>query len=142
MKSWFKAIEASAEGMQFPVEDVVSELTFDQDGLIPVIVQDVHSRQVLMFAWMNHTALAETLKTQTMCYFSRSRQQLWRKGESSGHVQKLCSLRTDCDGDVLLAEVEQSGAACHTFRTSCFYLKFEDDQVKISGEDRASSIPE
>lgn len=134
MKSWFKAIEASAEGAEFPADKVVSELTFDGDGLIPVIVQDVHSRQVLMFAWMNHEALAETLSTQTMCYFSRSRQQLWRKGESSGHVQQLCSLRTDCDGDVLLAEVDQVGAACHTYRNSCFYLKFEDGQVKIKSE--------
>lgn len=134
MKSWFKAIEGSAEGSQFPVVDVVAELTFDQDGLLPVIVQDVHSRQVLMFAWMNREALTETLATQTMCYFSRSRQQLWRKGESSGHVQRLRSLRTDCDGDVLLAEVEQTGAACHTHRTSCFYLKFEGEQVKVESE--------
>jgi phosphoribosyl-AMP cyclohydrolase len=134
VKSWFKAIEGSAEGAQFPVADVVRELTFDQDGLIPVIVQDAHSKQVLMFAWMNREALAETLATQTMCYFSRSRQQLWRKGESSGHVQRLCSLRTDCDGDVLLAEVEQAGAACHTYRTSCFYLKFEGEQVRVDSE--------
>lgn len=134
MKSWFKAIEGSAEGAQFPVAEVVAELAFDQDGLIPVIVQDVQSRQVLMFAWMNREALTETMATQTMCYFSRSRQQLWRKGESSGHVQRLCSLRTDCDGDVLLAEVEQTGAACHTYRNSCFYLKFEDGQVRVASE--------
>lgn len=134
MKAWFKAIEGRQEGESFPVSEVLAELTFDADGLIPVIVQDQVSRRILMFAWMNREALNETLATQTMCYFSRSRQSLWRKGESSGHVQRMCSLRTDCDGDVLLAEVVQAGAACHTFRRSCFYLKFEGDEVRVESE--------
>ena len=103
----------------------------NEDGLIPVIAQDAETKDVLMFAWMNQDALEETLKTGKMCYWSRSRNTLWRKGESSGHWQTLKSLRTDCDGDVLLAEIEQDGAACHTMRRSCFYLKFEAEQVRV-----------
>lgn len=132
MKKWFKEIEGQAEGSEFALAKVLEELTFDEQGLIPVIAQDDETKEVLMFAWMNQEALTETLATGRVCYWSRSRQSLWRKGESSGHVQQLKELRTDCDGDVLLASVEQLGAACHTHRRSCFYLKFEDQSVKIS----------
>ncbi len=134
MKSWFKNIESLAAGSALNLDEVIAQLNFTEDGLLPVIVQDFATREVLMFAWMNRAALAETLETAQMCYFSRSRACLWRKGESSGHRQRLLALRADCDGDVLLAEVEQVGAACHTYRRSCFYLKFENEQVVIEGD--------
>jgi phosphoribosyl-AMP cyclohydrolase len=131
MKTWFTSIENDSSGSHYALDKVIAELSFDADGLIPVIAQDESTRQVLMFAWMNREALQETLATGKMCYWSRSRKKLWRKGESSGHWQTLKSIRTDCDGDVLLAEIDQDGAACHTMRRSCFYLKFGKDQVTI-----------
>ncbi len=132
MKSWFKAIENDAEHTTYPLDKVLEELNFSDDGLIPLIAQDHETNEVLMFAWMNRESLKETLETSKMCYWSRSRQSLWRKGESSGHWQNLVSMRTDCDGDVLLAKVTQDQAACHTQRRSCFYLKFNQDHVEIS----------
>lgn len=131
MKTWFTSIENDSSGSHYALDKVIAELSFDADGLIPVIAQDESTRQVLMFAWMNREALQETLATGKMCYWSRSRKKLWRKGESSGHWQTLKSIRTDCDGDVLLAEIDQDGAACHTMRRSCFYIKFGKDQVTI-----------
>jgi len=134
MKAWFKEIEAQEEGTTFPIATVIEELTFDEQGLIPVIAQDAETKSILMFAWMNRDALEETIATGRMCYWSRSRKSLWRKGESSGHVQQLKELRTDCDGDVLLAMIDQTGAACHTHRKSCFYLKFGEKEVEINTE--------
>ena len=134
MKEWFKAIEGEQEGAEFALEKVLQELNFDANGLIPVIAQDFDTKEVLMFAWMNQEALRETVSTGRMCYWSRSRESLWRKGESSGHAQSLKELRTDCDGDVLLALIDQTGAACHTHRRSCFYLKFGDESVTIATE--------
>lgn len=131
MKAWFKNIESDEEGTQYPLQALVSELTFNDDGLIPVIAQDAVTKDVLMFAWMNEDALNETIANGRMCYWSRSRKTLWRKGESSGHAQQLVELRTDCDGDVLLALIDQTGAACHTNRRSCFYLKFNGQSVRI-----------
>jgi len=132
MKAWFKSIENFPEGTTFPKEKVLNELCFDERGLIPVIAQDMESGEVLMFAWMNREALDETLATGRMCYWSRSRQCLWRKGESSGHFQALHALSIDCDGDVLLAKIEQKDAACHTNRRSCFYLHVDGDSVTLS----------
>ena len=132
MKSWFKAIENDPTGSTYPLEKVLEELNFSEDGLIPVIAQDHETKDVLMFAWMNKDALQETISTSKMCYWSRSRKALWRKGESSGHWQDMVSLRTDCDGDVLLATVRQEEAACHTNRRSCFYLEFDKEQVTIT----------
>lgn len=131
MKSWFKSIENDPTNTSYPIEKILDELAFNEDGLIPVISQDHESKEVLMFAWMNRVSLEETLSTSKMCYWSRSRQSFWRKGESSGHWQTLIELRIDCDGDVLLALVNQEGAACHTDRRSCFYLKFENNTVRI-----------
>jgi phosphoribosyl-AMP cyclohydrolase len=99
----------------------LDELNFDDKGLIPVIVQDVESGDVLMFAWSNREALDRTISEGRMVYWSRSRQALWRKGDTSGHTQHWEELRADCDGDVLLARVHQKGAACHTGERSCFY---------------------
>lgn len=99
----------------------LDELLFDDNGLIPVIVQDVDNGDVLMFAWSNREALDRTIAERRMVYWSRSRQELWRKGDSSGHSQHWEELRADCDGDVLLARVHQEGAACHTGERSCFH---------------------
>lgn len=96
-------------------------LKFNDDGLIPAIVQDAENGQVLMMAWMNAESLAATIETGRCTYWSRSRQKFWLKGESSGHFQYVKRLSLDCDGDTLLIQVEQVGAACHDFYRSCFY---------------------
>lgn len=100
-------------------------LTYDANGLIPCIAQDEGTGEVLMFAWMNAEAVARTLATRRVTYWSRSRRAFWVKGETSGHVQELVSLRVDCDRDCLLALVRQTGPACHTGRRSCFYTAVE-----------------
>ncbi len=104
-------------------------IRFDAAGLVPCIAQQHDTGEVLMMAWMNRDAVAETLATGRVCYFSRSRKGLWRKGESSGQVQRLVDLRLDCDGDTLLALVDQQGVACHTGRRSCFYSAIRDGAV-------------
>jgi phosphoribosyl-AMP cyclohydrolase len=107
-------------------DSLTQNLAFGESGLIPAIAQDAENGEVLMMAWMNAESLAETLATGRVCYFSRSRGKLWRKGESSGQVQFLKDLRLDCDGDTLLLQVEQKGVACHTGRRSCFYRRLTD----------------
>ena len=109
----------------------ITQVNFDDDGLIPAIAQDHLTHRVLMMAWMNQSALDQTLATERVTYWSRSRQGLWRKGSSSGHSQTVKSIAADCDGDVLLAEVSQVGFACHTRRHSCFYLRFWEDKVTL-----------
>ena len=101
-------------------------LKYDDKGLIPAIAQDHASGEVLMMAWMNAQAVAKTLETGRVTYWSRSRQAFWIKGESSGHVQRLVEMRVDCDRDCLLVLVEQQGPACHTNRRSCFYTALRD----------------
>ncbi len=96
-------------------------LIFDARGLVPVIAQQHDSGRVLMLAWMDRAAIAETLASGRVCYWSRSRGRLWRKGETSGQVQRLVELTVDCDGDTLLLKVDQTGVACHTGRRSCFF---------------------
>ena len=99
---------------------------WDAHGLVPAIAQDAVSREVLMVAWMNREALEETARTGAGVYWSRSRQKLWRKGEESGHIQKVSEIRLDCDNDVVLLKVEQiGGIACHTGRRVCFFQKLE-----------------
>jgi len=113
----------------------LEEVRFDGNGLVPVIAQDAESGRVLMVAWANAGALAETVVTGQAVYFSRSRGKLWRKGEESGHVQKLRELRVDCDADTVLMKVEQvGGIACHTGRRSCFYRKLEGHAWRITDE--------
>ena len=107
--------------------DWLDKVRWMENGLVPAIAQDAASRRVLTLAWMNREALALTVETGEAHYWSRSRSKLWRKGEESGHVQKVKSLRIDCDEDVVLLEVEQQGGiACHTGRESCFYQRLED----------------
>ncbi len=111
-------------------KSALSDIKFNKDGLIPVIAQCVQSGTVLMMAWMNEEALKKTIDTNDMYYFSRSRQKLWQKGETSGHFQKLIELRLDCDNDTILALIEQTGAACHTGTKSCFFKtirEFKDE---------------
>jgi phosphoribosyl-AMP cyclohydrolase len=107
-------------------------LIYDDRGLIPVVAQDHASGEVLMLAWMNAEAVARTLNSGRVTYWSRSRQAFWVKGETSGHVQRLVELRLDCDRDCLLALVEQEGPACHTNRRACFYTAVRDgEEVEI-----------
>lgn len=103
-------------------------LVYNAQGLIPAIAQDEGTGEVLMMAWMNAEAVAQTLATGRITYWSRSRQAFWIKGETSGHVQELVELRVDCDRDCLLAVVRQSGPACHTGRRSCFYTAIRDGE--------------
>ena len=105
---------------------LLPELRFDVAGLVPCIAQASGTGEVLMLAWMNEAALRRTLETGQVTYWSRSRQSLWTKGETSGHRQRLVALRLDCDGDAILLEVEQVGPACHTNRRSCFYRRLAD----------------
>ncbi len=107
-----------------------NDLLFNADGLIPAVAQQHDTGEVLMMAWMNRASIAETLQTGQVCYWSRSRQAFWRKGESSGHTQRLHELRYDCDGDTILLLVDQTGAACHTNRRSCFYRAVRDGTVE------------
>ena len=109
----------------------LNEVAWDNDGLVPAIAQDATSGRILMFAWMNAEALQLSVDENRAVYWSRSRQKLWRKGEESGHIQKLKEIRLDCDGDVLILMVEQvGGISCHTGRESCFYRVLEDGQWK------------
>lgn len=116
-------------------DKLLAAIKWDSQGLVPAIAQDWQTGEVLMVAWMNAAALAQTCKRGEVVYFSRSRQQLWHKGESSGHVQKLKSLQLDCDGDVILARVEQlGGIACHTGRGTCFYRQWSNGEWKITAD--------
>jgi Phosphoribosyl-AMP cyclohydrolase len=115
------------------VSDWIEQLAWNADGLIPVIAQDADSGEVLMMAWMNREAVRLTAETGVAVYYSRSRQRLWRKGESSGHVQRVREIRLDCDGDALLIKVEQLGAiACHTGRRSCFYQRLDEGRWQVT----------
>jgi phosphoribosyl-AMP cyclohydrolase len=108
---------------------LLDAIRFDTRGLVPCIAQQHDTGEVLMMAWMNREAAEETLATGRVCYFSRSRGGLWRKGETSGQQQRLVELRLDCDGDTLLALVDQTGVACHTGRRNCFFLALRDGSL-------------
>ncbi|MCA9522771.1 MAG: bifunctional phosphoribosyl-AMP cyclohydrolase/phosphoribosyl-ATP diphosphatase HisIE [Myxococcales bacterium] len=106
---------------------IFEAIRFDADGLVPIVAQDARTRDVLMVAWANREALEQTIASGVVHYYSRSRAALWKKGETSGHIQRLVELRLDCDGDTLLALVEQAEVACHTGRRSCFYRSLQDE---------------
>lgn len=109
------------------MSDWLDEVPWNEHGLIPVVTQEVSSGKVLTVAWMNRDALQQTVERKEAVYWSRSRKKLWRKGEESGHVQRLVELRLDCDADAVLLKVEQvGGIACHTGRESCFFRKLEN----------------
>lgn len=115
-------------------QTLLSTLKFNSEGLIPAIAQQFDTGEVLMMAWMNSQAVAETLESGRVCYYSRSRARLWRKGESSGQEQTLKELRWDCDADTLLVLVDQKGVACHTGRRNCFFNAVRDGQVCVIAE--------
>lgn len=116
------------------LSDALDKLKYTAEGLIPAIAQQYDTQEVLMMAWMNRSSIEETLQTGRVCYWSRSRNNYWRKGEKSGQMQVLKELRFDCDADTILLQVDQTGPACHTGRRSCFYNKVEGDQVIIDHE--------
>ena len=109
----------------------LNAISFNEDGLVPAIAQQHDSGEVLMMAWMNRDAVAETLTTGRVCYWSRSRKGLWRKGESSGHQQRLVDFLVDCDGDTILLKVDQDGVPCHTGRRTCFFTAMREDGAQV-----------
>jgi len=129
--SFLHQTEKMSKGEGLPLQDVIENLPYNQDGLVPAIAQQYDTGEVLMMAWMNLDSIRETLKTGRVCYWSRSRQAYWRKGESSGQEQHLREMRFDCDGDTLLLMVDQQGAACHTGRRNCFYNLVKDETVVV-----------
>ncbi|WNL43830.1 phosphoribosyl-AMP cyclohydrolase [Halomonas sp. PAMB 3264] len=131
--SLFKALEsAGCDETLPPTQTLLDAARFNSDGLIPAIAQQHDSGEVLMMAWMNREALEETLSTRRVCYYSRSRGKLWRKGESSGQQQALVSAAFDCDADTVLLQVDQTGPACHTGRRSCFYIAVDHEKAAIT----------
>nr|WP_298248511.1 phosphoribosyl-AMP cyclohydrolase [uncultured Halomonas sp.] len=132
MSDTFKALERAPAESRHDLAAVLEAIRFNADGLIPAIAQQHDSGEVLMMAWMNREALEETLRTGRVCYWSRSRGKLWRKGESSGQQQHLEGAALDCDGDTLLLRVDQTGPACHSGRRSCFYVALEKDAARIT----------
>ena len=117
-----------------PLSAVLDAVSFDDQGLIPAIAQQHDSGEVLMMAWMNRQALEQTITTGRVHYWSRSRQKLWAKGESSGQVQTLIEARLDCDGDTLLLLVDQTGVACHTGRRNCFFRALREGGLETIAE--------
>jgi phosphoribosyl-AMP cyclohydrolase len=114
----------TAASVTFPpaaIDAFIAAIQFDAQGLVPAIAQQHDTGEVLMMAWMDRAAVAETMRTGRACYWSRSRQAPWRKGDTSGHIQTVVDLRVDCDGDTLLVLVDQTGAACHTGQHNCFF---------------------
>lgn len=131
MSLWLE-LEQAGLGDSRPLAEVLDAIPWNGDGLIAAIAQQHGSGEVLMLAWMNRAALEETLTSGQVCYWSRSRRQLWSKGETSGHRQRLIEARLDCDGDAVLLLVEQQGPACHTGRRSCFYNRLEGDRLTVA----------
>lgn len=130
MSLWLELEQAGLDESR-PLAAMLEAIPWNAEGLIAAIAQQHDSGEVLMLAWMNRTALEETLASGQVCYWSRSRQQLWRKGQTSGHRQRLIEARLDCDGDAVLLLVEQQGPACHTGRPNCFYNAIRDAQVSV-----------
>ena len=131
-------IENGSEAKQ----GVTSQISFDENGLVPALVQDIKSRKVLMLAYMNEESIKRTLEERVVYYYSRSRQKLWKKGETSGNIQYLKGLYCDCDKDSLLVLVEQVGAACHTGSYSCFFNPIFTLAVEKEGDTRDTPDPE
>ncbi|WP_456445921.1 phosphoribosyl-AMP cyclohydrolase [Thiolapillus sp.] len=129
--AFWQQLESRAVGESVPLQEALAQIPWNADGLIPAIAQQHDTGEVLMLAWMNRAALEETLARGRVCYWSRSRQQLWRKGESSGQVQVLKEARLDCDGDTLLLLVDQTGPACHTGRRGCFYNLVQGERLVV-----------
>ena len=135
LNPFFQSIENKPDQTSLDLQDILKNLALNSNGLIPVITQDATTKEVLMMAWMNKTAILKTLKTRHMTYWSRSHQNYWVKGETSGNTQQMVSMALDCDGDALLCLVNQVGGACHTGRNTCFYLHLDinHQQATIQG---------
>ncbi|MBB1489104.1 phosphoribosyl-AMP cyclohydrolase [Oceanospirillum sediminis] len=131
--SW-KAIEKAELNQKFDLTEALENIQYNADGLVPAIAQQHDTGEILMMAWMNLDSIRETLRTGRVCYWSRSRQAYWRKGESSGQEQHLKELRLDCDGDTVLLLVDQTGPACHTGRRSCFYNLVDGEHLVVDKE--------
>jgi phosphoribosyl-AMP cyclohydrolase len=142
LNTFYQALESITVNESFSLDECIEQLTFNGQGLIPVVTQCYQSKEVLMQAWMNRTAIEKTLATGCMTYWSRSRDNFWVKGETSGHIQELMAMRFDCDGDTILCMVKQTGPACHTGRPNCFYLQASADtesvQLHTSGKNRSN----
>ena len=108
------------------VTDFLEAVRFNADGLVPAIAQQADTGEILMMAWMTKQTLQETIETKRACYWSRSRQAFWRKGDTSGHSQLVHSIHLDCDGDTILLKIDQTGAACHTGARSCFFITLDE----------------
>lgn len=130
----FKQWEGTGQGTRLALDEVLDALAFNAEGLVPAIAQQFDSGEVLMMAWMNRGAIVESLETGQVCYWSRSRKTYWRKGESSGHRQRLREMRIDCDGDTLLLLVDQQGPACHTNRRDCFFYSADAHGVTVRSD--------
>ncbi|MBJ7556928.1 phosphoribosyl-AMP cyclohydrolase [Marinomonas spartinae] len=126
-----KDYEHLKKGETFSLDTLFANLKTDKDGLVAAIAQQHDTGEVLMLAYMNEKSIRETLATGQVCYWSRSRQTYWRKGESSGHRQSLVSMSFDCDGDAILLQVDQTGPACHTNRRDCFFFKVDGNHVVV-----------
>ena len=127
-----KALEVAAAGTSVDLAEFLDAVKFNDQGLVPAIAQESASGTVLMLAWMTRASIEQTLATGLVTYFSRSRQSLWQKGETSGNTQRLLSMQFDCDGDAILMQVDQTGPACHTERPNCFYLNVQGGQVVVT----------
>jgi phosphoribosyl-AMP cyclohydrolase len=122
------------------MDEILDQVKFDSQGLVPAIVQDHATGEVLMFAWMNRESLSITIRDRTACYWSRSRQELWLKGATSGHTQQVHELRIDCDQDCILIRVTQVGGACHTGNRSCFYRVLDDSGESTRWRDSGNVV--
>ncbi len=144
LNRFYQSIESITEGEFISLHDCLEHLTFNDQGLIPVVTQCHQSKEVLMHAWMNRATIEKTLTTGLMTYWSRSRSAFWVKGETSGHSQQLVAMRFDCDGDTILCQVKQIGPACHTGRLNCFYLQVDIDshvvQLCTSAQSKSDQI--
>ena len=124
----------SKDKLEAAAGQVADAIAFNDDGLVPAIAQQFDTGEVLMMAWMNRDAVIETLKSGQVCYWSRSRGKLWRKGETSSQTQALKDFRWDCDNDTVLVQVDQTGVACHTGRRNCFFNALRDGEVQVIAE--------
>ncbi len=122
--------------------NILDMVKYNKDGLVPAVTQDIRTDEVLMLAYMNEESLKKTIETGLVHYYSRSRQKLWLKGETSGHFQKVRSISIDCDGDTLLVKVDQTGAACHTGHHSCFYTRLDAGELKDGADMKAALEPD
>jgi phosphoribosyl-AMP cyclohydrolase len=131
LNRFYQSLESITTSHSISLYDCVEHLSFNDQDLIPVVTQCHQSKDVLMHAWMNRAAIEKTLATKRMTYWSRSRNAFWVKGETSGHIQQLVTMRFDCDGDTILCLVKQLGSACHTGRPNCFYLQIDSDSQAV-----------